>query len=93
MAWSPLAGGRLFAGEDERARRVRRVLGELAAELGAGPDQVALAWLLAHPAGIVPILGSGKLDRIRAAVSACGLALDRERWFRLWTASMGEDVP
>jgi predicted oxidoreductase len=93
MAWSPLAGGRLFTGEDERAQRVRRVLGELATELDAGPDQVALAWLLAHPAGIVPILGSGNLDRIRGAAAACGLRVDRERWFRLWTASTGQDVP
>ena len=93
MAWSPLAGGRLFHGEDERAKRVRWMLGELAAELDAAPDQVALAWLLAHPAGIVPILGSGKVDRLRAGAAACDLALDRQRWFRLWTASTGEDVP
>ena len=93
MAWSPLAGGRLFDGEDERARRVRRELGELAGELGAGPDQVALAWLLAHPAGIVPILGSGRLERLRGAAAACALRLDRESWFRVWTASTGEEVP
>ena len=93
MAWSPLAGGRLSQGEDERARRVRRMLGELAGELGAGPDQVAVAWLLAHPARIVPILGSGNRERIGAAAAACGLSFDRERWFRLWTASTGEDVP
>ncbi len=93
MAWSPLAGGRLFHGRDERHRRVRRVLGELAAELDAGADQVALAWLLAHPAGILPILGTGKLDRIRAAVAACDLSLVRQQWFRLWTASTGEEVP
>ena len=93
MAWSPLAGGRLFHGEDERARRVRRTLGELAAELDAGADQVALAWLLAHPAGIVPILGSGSLGRLRAAAAAGALRLEREQWFRLWTASTGEEVP
>lgn len=93
MAWSPLAGGRLFHGEEERARRVRGMLSELADELGARPDQVALAWLLSHPAGIVPILGSGRLERLRAAVAACDLSLGREPWFRLWTASTGEDVP
>ena len=69
------------------------MLEELAAELGATPDQVALAWLMAHSAAIVPILGSGRLERLRAAAAACDLALDRERWFRLWTASMGEEVP
>ena len=93
MAWGPLAGGRLFHGDDERARRVRPVLGELAAEAGAGPDQLALAWLLAHPAGIVPILGTGRPERLRAAAAACDLRVSREQWFRLWTASTGEEVP
>lgn len=93
MAWSPLAGGALFAGQEERARRVRWVLGELAEELGAAPDQVALAWLLAHPAGIVPVVGSRRVERLRSAAAATGLSLDREQWFRLWTASTGEEVP
>ncbi len=93
MAWSPLAGGRLFGDTGEAAARVRSVLGELATELGAGPDQLALAWLLAHPAGIVPIVGSGRPERIRSAAAACDLSLAREPWFQLWTASTGEDVP
>lgn len=93
MAWSPLAAGRLFDDWDERTRRLRRALVTVAGELDAEPDQVALAWLLAHPAGIVPILGSGKEHRLRAAAAACGLELDRQQWFRLWTTSTGAQVP
>jgi len=93
MAWSPLGGGSLF-GEDERAVRVRKALGSVGGELGgASPDQVALAWLLAHPSGIVPVLGTGKPERIRSAAAAVKLKLTREQWFSIWIASTGRPVP
>lgn len=94
MAWSPLAGGRLFRDDDARALRVRRALEDVGRELGGAPaGQVALAWVLRHPARIVPLLGSGKLERIRSAAAAAGLRLSREQWFALWTASAGQEVP
>lgn len=94
MAWSPLAGGRLFDPGNERAARVRRALEAVGRELGgAGVDQVALAWLLRHPARVLPVLGTGKLERVRAAAAAEGLTLDRQQWFAIWEASAGRDVP
>lgn len=94
MAWSPLARGELFYHESERAERVRVALRDIAAEWdGAGVDQVALAWILRHPARVVPVLGSGKLDRITSAVGAERISLTREQWFRIWAASAGTDVP
>jgi predicted oxidoreductase len=94
MAWSPLGGGRLFRSDDEQAVRVRRALAEVGAELGgASPDQVALAWLLRHPARIVPILGSGKVERLQSAAQAEALTLSREQWFAIWTASAEREVP
>jgi predicted oxidoreductase len=93
MAWSPMGGGTLF-GDGERARRVRRALETVGQELGgAGVDQVALAWLLAHPSGIVPVLGTGKRERIRSAAGAVELKLTREQWFSIWIASTGTGVP
>jgi predicted oxidoreductase len=93
MAWSPLAGGRLFRGDDAQSLRVRRALRAVGQELGAPPDQVALAWILRHPARIVPIMGSSKLERLRSAAAAAELFLSREQWFALWTASVGQEVP
>jgi predicted oxidoreductase len=49
-------------------------------------DQIALAWLLKYPVKMVPILGTGKVDRVRSAVQAECLELDREQWFRIWVA-------
>ncbi|MDD3642703.1 MAG: aldo/keto reductase, partial [Candidatus Krumholzibacteria bacterium] len=56
-------------------------------------EGAALAWLLAHPAGIVPVIGTGRLERIEQAVESLRIDLSREDWFRVWTASQGRDVP
>ncbi len=94
MAWSPLAGGRLFSTEDTQAERVRAALAAVRDETGAASvDQVALAWLLRHPAKIVPVLGTGKPERIRAAARSADLNLSRQQWFAIWSASTGREVP
>jgi predicted oxidoreductase len=94
MVWSPLAGGRIFLADSERAARVRQALQAVGQDLGDAPlDQVALAWLLTHPARFVPILGSGKIERIRSAVRAEAMRLSREQWFSIWSASAGTPVP
>ncbi len=94
MAWSPLGGGRLFKGRTEQIVRVRRVLKDIAGELNAESiDQVALAWILMHPADFVVVLGTGNLDRIRSAVQAEEITLSRQQWFAIWRASVGHEVP
>jgi predicted oxidoreductase len=94
MAWSPLGGGRLFREDTERADRLRRELQAVGRELSdASIDQVALAWILKHPARIVPILGTGKIERVRSAAKAETLELSREQYFRIWTASTGARLP
>lgn len=94
MIWSPVAGGRMFRDEDEGSRRVRDALAQVGEELGGAPlDQVALAWTMRHPVGVVPVLGTGKLERIENAVAAESLALTREQWFTILVAAQGHDIP
>lgn len=94
MAWSPFGGGDLFHSSSPQAQRLRTTLSEIGQQLGnLTIDQVALAWLLTHPAKIVPILGTGKPNRIKAAAAAANLTLTREQWFAIWTASIGTEVP
>jgi predicted oxidoreductase len=94
MAWSPLGGGDLFRSDSTQATRVRQTLQTVGKELGdATVDQVALAWLLRHPARIIPILGTGKFDRVQSAAGAMTFELSREQWFTIWSASAGEPVP
>lgn len=95
MAWSALAGGRLFAGDDSQAVAVRAALAQVARQLTAAqdrevsPDQVAIAWLLKHPARILPIVGSGDLARVRSAARSTALELNRQQWYQIWTAAGG----
>ncbi|ELI1811726.1 aldo/keto reductase family oxidoreductase [Vibrio fluvialis] len=94
MAWSCLGGGAIFNGDSEQAQRVRAVLEELREELGAESiDQVIYAWVRALPSKPLPIIGSGKIERVQAAVDALDLTLSREQWYRVWVASKGHGVP
>ncbi|EKO3390457.1 aldo/keto reductase [Vibrio fluvialis] len=94
MAWSCLGGGAIFNGDSEQAQRVRAVLEELREELGAESiDQVIYAWVRALPSKPLPIIGSGKIERVQAAVDALDLTLTREQWYRVWVASKGHGVP
>jgi predicted oxidoreductase len=95
MAWSPLGGGYLFHGRSKQALRVRKELKTVGDRLGGitSLGSLALTWLLKHPSRIVPVVGSGRLDRILAAIESTKTDLPREDWFRIWTASQGHDVP
>ncbi|WP_117192127.1 aldo/keto reductase [Rhizobium terrae] len=88
MAWSPLAGGKLFQNAGLMA-----ILERIAGEQGVDPTAVAVAWLLAHPASILPVLGTNNLDRIRKIGDAAKVSIDRETWFELYTAAIGKPVP
>lgn len=93
MIWSPLAGGRLLADDDERPRRVRAMLEVIGRQHGASAATIAYAWLLRHPARPVPIVGSRRVDALREAISALGVTLSAEDWYRIWEAGAGHPVP
>jgi predicted oxidoreductase len=91
QAWSPLAGGRLVQQAEETS--LSRALTRIANELGMTSEQLAIAWLLRHPANIRPILGSGKVQRLQKLVAAEQVVLDRQVWFELLEAALGTPVP
>lgn len=93
MAWSPLGGGRLFTGDDEQAHRLQTVMGRIADEQGSSIDQVALAWILRHPAKILPIIGTNNVERIKRSSECERLSLSTEQWHEIWEASAGQEVP
>jgi len=93
MIWSPLAGGRLFGGGDERAGRVRAALAELAPRYGdASVATLAYAWLLRHPSRPWPIAGSGRIEGLREAAAAVSIRLAAEDWYAVWQAGAGREV-
>ena len=90
MAWSPLGGGRLFAPEYIGLHDRLEKIGD---DHGVDASAVAIAWLLAHPVRILPVLGTNNLDRIARIGDAARVTLDRETWFELYTLALGHEVP
>lgn len=92
MAWSCLGGGRLF--NDDAFQPLRDELAQVAQELNAESiEQVVYAWILRLPSKPLPIIGSGKIERVRAALVAEQLEMTRQQWFRIRKAALGYDVP
>ena len=93
MAWSPLGGGNLLAEtDDEQTKRILAVANFLADKYNSSADVILLSWLISHPSGIIPVLGTSKIERIKAATAATQIKLEREEWFMLWRASTGKEV-
>lgn len=93
MIWSPLAGGKIFTSQDENAKALREVLESLGKKYSCSMDSIVYAWHLAHPGNLIPICGSGKIQRLKVAVEACSIKLTREEWFQILVSGMGRDIP
>jgi len=88
MAWSPLGGGSLMNAEGA----IGALMDEIAVENGVDRSAVAVAWLLAHPAKLLPVLGTNNLERIGRISDALKVKIDRITWFRLYEAALGQEV-
>lgn len=94
MAWSPLAGGELLNPQSDKAKRVNKTLVEVGEELNITEiDQVIYSWLLSHPVSIIPIVGSGKIARIKSAINALDIHMTLEQWYKIYIAAKGEALP
>ena len=89
MAWSPLGGGSLMTENSVVAQKMDAV----AQAQGVDRAAVAVAWLLAHPAGILPVMGTNTLSRIATFSDAFKVEMDRQTWFELYEAANGQEVP
>jgi predicted oxidoreductase len=93
LAWSPLGGGRLLSPSSERDQAVAAELDRIAAEQGVSRSVAAYGWLMAHPAGIVPIVGSQSAERIAEAAQALTMSWTRQDWYAVLIAARGERLP
>ncbi|WP_439516796.1 aldo/keto reductase [Sediminibacterium sp.] len=92
MAWAPLGGG---AFDDDTHPRFRSIMGTatlLASKYECGVNEILITWLHTHPSGILPVIGTTKIERLIQAKNAASIQMEREDWFKLWIASTGEDV-
>ena len=91
LSWNPL--GSVFRQENMQTYRLRKLLATLVSKYEIGADLILLAWILKHPAHIIPIAGTVNVARIQALMKATELQLSQEDWFAIWTESMGNEVP
>lgn len=89
MAWSPLAGGALFSGDHPD---VMSALSNVASENNVDETAVAIAWLLAHPSRILPVLGTNSIERMKGMSAALDVKMDRQTWYEIYTAALGREV-
>ncbi|WP_277981764.1 aldo/keto reductase [Sphingomonas phyllosphaerae] len=89
LAWSPLGGGRLA----DPSHPATRLLAEHGAAFGVDAATAALSWVMAHPARVIPIIGSQNPARLRAAAAAYKVEWTRPRWYAVLEAGIGEKLP
>ncbi|MEJ6509130.1 MAG: aldo/keto reductase [Octadecabacter sp.] len=88
MAWSPLGGGALMTENTP----LTAVMEEVANANSVDRAAVAVAWLLAHPAKIMPVMGTNNINRIRGFSDAFNVDMPRTTWFKLYEAALGHEV-
>ncbi len=96
QAWAALAGGRLSDPQrapDEAARRTAELIAQIAEQRQCSREAIILSWLLRHPAGIQPIIGTTNPARIQACCEADRVVLSREEWYCLYESARGQPVP
>ena len=93
LAWSPLGGGRLAAPETARDKAVAAALDIVAEAQGVSRTACAYSWLMAHPAGIIPIIGSQNAGRIAEGAAALSVRWTRTDWYAVLVAARGERLP
>ena len=97
QAWSPLARGLLsgaaVTGQPEAVIKTAALVTDLAAKHSVGAEAIVLAWLLRHPAGIQPILGTIQPGRLRACAQATTIELSRLEWYHLFASARGLPMP
>jgi predicted oxidoreductase len=91
MSWSPL--GSVFKKDNEQSLRVKKLAESLAVKYEVSIDLILLAWILKHPAGILPVCGTADKARIANLTKACQVEMELQDWFALWTESTGVPVP
>lgn len=93
MAWSPLGGGSIVDhSTNDRFKNITATAKALADQYQTTINQIFIAWLLALPAKVIPVMGTSKIDRLMEAKSASTITLQQEDWFKLYAASTGQEV-
>lgn len=90
MAWNPL--GTVFREDTRQTRDLKKLLARLVEKYEVGSDMILLAWILKHPANIIPLAGTVNVGRLQNIHKATEMVLEQEDWFAIWSESMGHRI-
>ncbi len=93
MAWSPLGGGRIADPVSGREQAVAAALDAVAKPAGVSRTAAAYSWLMAHPSGIIPIVGTQNGARVAEAMDAYAVRWTRTDWYAVLVAARGVPLP
>ena len=100
LCWSPLHGGAIARGvfghgdwQQQREAGVVAQLESFAAALGVTRKQLALAWLMQLPGGVIPLVGTANADHVAEAAAATQVTLRRDQWYELMVIGRGRPMP
>ena len=99
QAYGALARGHYTGNPPERPTPAEAataaLLADMARDKGTTSEAVLLGWLMRHPAGIAPVIGTANPDRIRACAGAARVAetMTRAEWYKLWVTARGSNIP
>jgi predicted oxidoreductase len=93
LAWSPLGGGRIAQPGTEREQAVAAALDKVAGEAGVSRTAATYSWIMAHPAKVIPIVGTQKVERVAELADAFKVRWSRQDWYDVLVASRGEKLP
>jgi len=91
QSWSPIGNG-LFTEKEEKNSRILAEAETLASKYNCSINQILLSFIYAHPSNIAPVIGTTKFERIVEAKKAMEIELEREDFYKIWTASIGKEV-
>jgi len=92
MSWSPLGGGSIYT-NTKAGKKIELRLQKLADKYEWTLSEMALLFLLHHPAGIVPVVNYAKPDKIKESVDLLDVEISNEQWFEILISSQGEELP
>lgn len=91
MSWNPL--GSIFKENNEKTIRLHTLLDQLEIKYNVTKDVLLLSWIMKHPSGVLPVIGTTNSERIKNSTKAILTTLELEDWFAIWTESIGHKVP
>lgn len=84
--------GNYFSKDSEENSRIKKILSILCEKYNAEENQILLAFILKHPARILPVIGTSRVENIIKLKDSLSINLEREDWFKLLEAKEGKEV-